>query len=79
MNNINRGVLIGLRISLEQIAETLESMCINEENKESGTFGNVPIDYAGSNIEHLQQAIDSISQAVQAIREIVPQNADFEE
>lgn len=79
MNNINRGVLIGLRISLEQIAETIDAMAIEECNKEDGTYCNVPTSFHGENSSVLYDVKEALDEAVRLIREIVPQNADFEE
>lgn len=79
MNNINRGVLIGLRISLEQIAETLSCMADREWDKEDGTADNVPTAFQGEHSGNLYQAAASIREAIDQIRAIVPQNADFEE
>lgn len=79
MNNINRGVLVGLRITLENIAETLENMSANEEAKEDGFYDNVPIAESGEISRPLYLASQMIWLAIKYMREVAPQVADFEE
>lgn len=79
MNNINRGVLIGIRITLTQIAETLEKISDYEQMKEIGDLEGTPIEHRGITSDSISSASVLVYNAVDKIEEVVPQQADFED
>jgi len=78
MNNINRGVLIGVCIVLEGISDTLMAMSTYESDKECGTYCNVPTSHQGEYSYQIEEAVQAIGEAIKAITRIVPEAADFE-
>ena len=78
MNNINRGVLIGIRITLEGISDTLMAMSTYESDKECGTYCNVPTSHQGEYSYQIDEAVQAIGEVIKVITGIVPESADFE-
>lgn len=79
MNAINRGAIIGLRITLQDIATTLTAISNEEAQKECAGYGGVPIDFRGETSGSIYDAVQSIEEAIKILQKIVPIKADFEE
>lgn len=79
MNATNRGVIIGLKFTLESIAEIIRAIGSQEAEKETSPYSGAPISHRGITSDNLHQAADYIDDALAELEEIVPDKADFEE
>ncbi|MBQ4075049.1 MAG: hypothetical protein IJD39_07600 [Clostridia bacterium] len=79
MNDVNRGALRGIALSLSSMRDAIEAMCLSEWIKEDG-YDSPPLSNRFSTTStELEEAAIFVNKAIKIIQSISNKPADFED